>query len=441
MDGLRTVGLATALALLLALSPVAALPSVAPSATGHGPTATDGEATAAPPVVPSDNTTAYLALREADLERTAFQVVRLDAAGATAIDRARLDGRYTYLALVEAFDGGSEAHRRAVLQRSFERVQRRADALDRREREALSAYNAGDLSTRAYLRELAAIEAGAEALSPSINLLYRHSESLRSPPVTEAELASLKVQLLGLDGPVRNRITQSMRGDARPTRVYVETTPHGVVLTTVVGEAFNRQFVREVYLPSARDTVAPDQFFSDGQHDLDAAERRARELYPWAFANQGGISTGVRTGQPYLYRAGAYSVAVDHPHGTARQGDLVAYLDGGTANVFREIQYKDLSEIPTDAATPNVSRRVSDGLLVQVNRTHEGGPLEVRVRDAESGDPVSATVSVDGDSLGSTGVDGRVWTVTPRRAFNVTATVGDRSVTAGPMFPRAQVGG
>jgi hypothetical protein len=204
-----------------------------------------------------------------------------------------------------------------------------------------------------------------------------------------------------------------------------------VVLATVSGSEFNRQYVREAYLPEVRDPGGTDQFRTDRGYDLEAARTRASELYPWTFENAGPTSTGLRTGEPYLYRAGVYSVTVDHPHGAAGQGDLVTYIDGASGEVFREVQLKDLSEVPT--AEPRVNR--SAGLYVAVNRTHPGGPVAVFVRSNATGSPVDASVAIDGEPIGRTGSDGQLWTVAPRTAFTVRVTTETGNVTVGPMLP------
>jgi hypothetical protein len=201
-----------------------------------------------------------------------------------------------------------------------------------------------------------------------------------------------------------------------------------------VGESFDRQYVREAYLPDERAAGAPDQFFRNGQYQLEDAQDRARELYPWAFDNQLAFSVGSRTGAPFLYLAGVYSVTVDHRQGTPRNGDLITYVDGGTTEVFREVQYLSVDDVPTAIPRTNTS----DGLVLQVNRTYAGGPLEVSVRDSETNASVSATVYVDGKRVGHTGADGRLWTVTPRDPFVVEATTGDRSVEVPITFPTGQ---
>jgi len=462
MDGPRTAALAVALALLLGLSPVAALPldadesaAVRPPDAGPSPSterhplgergtptpaavagpgspATDG---LAPPVTGERNTTAYLAVAPDEVERTRFGTARIDAAGAAALDHAALEGRHSYLSLEESFTTAeTAAERGAAAETALERLDGRVDALNRRERAALAAFNEGEMTTEAYLRELAVVDERADELSRSLTRLYEFVDSMRDPPVLPSRIAEQKARLVGLRGPIRDRVAAAMRGEADPARVVVETSDTAVVLATVIGSEFDRQYVREAYLPAVRDPGGTDQFRTDRGYDLEAARSRASELYPWTFANAGPTSTGLRTGEPYLYRGGVYSVTVDHPHGTSRQGDLVTYLDGATGEVFREVQFKDLSEVPT--AGPRTNR--SDGLYVAVNRTHPGGPLSVRVRSNATGDPVGASVSVDGQPVGSTGSNGLLWTVAPRGAFTVGVRSGGSNVTVGPMLPSAE---
>lgn len=435
MDGPRTAALAVAFALLLGLSPVAALPLEAGTSSSP-PDPTVGQVgpatTVASPINGGGNTTAYLAIASTDVETSRFGVANIDAGGVAALDRAELAGRYTYLAIVESFTArDTPAARRVALELAFDRLETRVASLERRERAALAAFNRGDMSTRTYLRELAVIDASADALSRPMTQTYEYTDSMRDPPVQPERIAELKVRLVGLRGPVRDRIATAMRGESAPVRVFVETSDTGIVLSTVTGSEFDRQYVREAFLPTARDPDGDDRFRTDRGYDLEAARQRASELYPWTFDNAGPTSTGLRTGEPYLYRAGVYSVSVDHPHGTAGQGDLVIFLDGATGEVFREIQFKDVSDVPTIAPRTNVS----GGVVVEVNRTHIGGPLSVRVSSNVTDEPVAAQVFLDGQPVGTTGPDGLLWTVAPREAFTVTAAVGDRNVTVGPMFP------
>jgi len=447
MDGPRTAALAVALALLLGLSPVAALPHTGTSAAarpveapGSSPSADAPASPAADapiaPVTGGRNTTAYLAISPVDVERSGFGPASIDAGGAASLDRAELEGRHSYLSLVESFTTAETTTEREVaVELALARLDGRVTALERREAAAQTAFNGGDMTARTYLRELAAVDTRADGLSRSLTQLYEFVDSMREPPVSPTRIAEQKARLVGLRGPVRDRVADAMRGEAEPVRVFVETSDTAVVLSTVTGSEFNRQYVREAYLPAARDPGGTDQFRTARGYDLEAARQRASELYPWTFENAGPTSTGLRTGEPYLYRAGVYSVTLDHPHGTAGQGDLVTYLDGATGEVFREVQFKDLSEVPT--AEPRANS--SEGLSIEVNRTRAGGPVSVLVRSNDTGDPVAATVSIDGEVVGPTGQDGRLWTVAPREAFTVTARAGGRNVTVGPLLPSTEI--
>ena len=418
MNGPRATGATLAFALLLALSPVAALPTAGTLSPASDSTTPLTNATNTPPVAAENGTAARL-IFSGDVETATTTMVALDVGGSVAIDDASVRGRYEQLRLLEAFDNAeTTAQRRTVVSRTHERLDERIATLERRERQVLQRYNRGAISTGTYLRELAAIDAGADSLSPAVGQLYQYTQVIVGSSVSTADVSELKARLVGLNGPVRERVKRAMRGETSTERVYVSTSETGVVLSTIVGEEFDRQFVREVYLPDERAPGAPDQFFRDGEYRLSPdVQDRASELYPWAFDNQLSLSIA-GTGAPFLYRAGVYSVAVDHSHGTARDGDLVTYIDGGTTEAFREVQYLSLDAIPT--ADPQTNR--SSGLLVQVNRTYAGGPLETRVRDSETSDPVAATVRIDGDRIGETGPDGRLWTVTPRDPFLVNAT-------------------
>ena len=77
-----------------------------------------------------------------------------------------------------------------------------------------------------------------------------------------------------------------------------------------------------------------------------------------------------------------------------------------------------------------------------MNRTYPGGPLRVRLTQAETGDPVDANVTIGRDGgesrlVGATGDDGELWTVSPGSRFTVTAIRGNSVVlvTISPSEP------
>jgi hypothetical protein len=137
-------------------------------------------------------------------------------------------------------------------------------------------------------------------------------------------------------------------------------------------------------------------------------------LYPWAFANDPSARGARGFGNTSVYR-----ISVDHTHGS-----LVSYLDGATQNVFREVQRKQLVSIPLDTRVANNTT----SLRLQVNTTHESGPMHVEVTRPKTGLPVVSEVTVDGERVGTTDTDGDLWTVRPRGPTRINATTasGDR---------------
>lgn len=422
------------LVLALVLAPVA--PSLAGAAPGPAtgadrataqpattPSGLDARAPARP-VVSDRNTTEYLAL-DRTLQRSRFGTATLDVGGSVSTDGARTRSAYHTSWLREAFaaagDNGTE--RRAVVLEGADRIDARIGALERRSETALTRYNAGRITTRAYLRELAAVSEAAESLRDAVDLLATYNAAA-GEPVAPERIATQKSRLLPLDGPVRDEVAAAMRGDRNSVRVHVETTDQGVVLAMVDRQGFTDRYIREASVPSARRPAGTDQFAQTDDR-LGAARDRFRELYPWTWSNRQSTSIGSFQGQPFLYTAGVYSVRVGHSQGTSRTYDLVTFLDGATRDVFREIQYKDLSRVPTIAADSNRSGDVR----VSVNRTRSGGPMLVSVTDNASAEPLDAAVLIDGEPVGRTGTDGRKWVVAPRPTANVTAVRDDTSVS------------
>lgn len=411
MDGpLRA---AVALAVVLSVSAVAPV--------GSGPAAASATAT---PVVSQQNTTSYLSLPDGEVRATRYDAVTLDTAGSVALDGGKMRARYLTVRIGAAFKNASTAaERRAALNESAERIETRIRALHQRERAALRALNRGEISTGSYVRELAAIHAEASALRTTVRTLVRYNR-VADKPLSSTRLARMKVQLLPLYGPVRDRVATAMRDESTDaTRVFVETSNTGVVLGTVVQDEFSTQFVREAYWGGGFDPTGPLTT------DFSAARERFRANYSWVF-DVGQTQFGLLTSPPNYASAGVFGLRASHPHGTTRQYHLISYMDGHTGEVFREMQYKDVTALPTHA----VANTTTDGLRLRVEASHATGPMLVNVTDA--GRPVDATVYVNGQTVADTGDDGELWTVAPRAGFNVTVAAGNRTVTATPRAGR-----
>lgn len=366
------------------------------------------------PVVSQSNTTEYLAIPASSVRTERFGTARLSVSDALDADVGRLTAAFTGQQLSRAYvAAGTDAERRRVLRRAADRLATRIDTLESRERDALAAYNAGEITTTEYLRQLAVHHVRAEAIRQAVLALNERAERTDRSPVTTTEIARFDARLLPLRGPVRNRIAQVVEGDEDTFhRFYVETSSSAVILAMVHESEGRTQYVREAYLADNRRPAQPDSFGGS----IFAAFDRFKDIYPWAWNHQDGFSSG----STELRHVGVYQFTVVHP-----QGELTAYLDGGTNTTYLEYQHKTVSEIPTGTTVSNVS----DGLRLVVNRSRTGGPLEIRVVNATTGEPVDASITVDEHSLGRTGADGRLWTIAPPVRFTVVATINDRRVS------------
>jgi hypothetical protein len=202
-----------------------------------------------------------------------------------------------------------------------------------------------------------------------------------------------------------------MAGERAPVPVYAVTSQTGIVLSSVA----DSQFYREAYLGQNREEVGRNRFITDeSPNGVGTAIRRMTELYPWASAN-------ARSG-PDLEGIGntsIYYVSLRHTHGS-----LDTYLDGRTESPFREYQVKSLETVPRTATT-----NVSQGVKVTVNRTHATGPMQITVTDNRTGGALAANVTINGNSVGPTGPDGQLWTLTPKQAVRIeVTTAGGRTV-------------
>lgn len=389
-----------------------------------------GETTSTPrapsPVVEETNTTSYLSLDGAT-ERSEVSTTTLDVSGALATDSAALHSRYRELTFEVRYQAApNESVRRAVLRTTADRIEQQVDTLRRRERAARVAFNADQISSVRYLRRLAILDTEAGRLDEHVSRLHARVEATDGEPVSDRRLAAMRADLVALDGPVRRETAAAMASHNGPLRTYVETSGDGVVLASVRDSdaLAAKEYVREAYVGSARNESRPNQFANGTQAPLDAVVERARVLYPWTFDHKQGLSVAFLSGRPSLALAGVYSVAVKHAHGTARGSDLIAYFDGSTTDVFREIQFKNVERVPIAPLGENRT----DRLVVHVNATTPGGPAEVTVTDTV-GTPVPATVYVGGERLGRTGTDGQRWFVAPQGQMNVTVVHEDARAT------------
>lgn len=376
-----------------------------------------------PAVDPPEGTGAVVTLADTSNQATPSGVNRrtyaqtdLDVAGAVSVGAARIGGRHAALTLDERLQRASTASDRLdVAADTLTGIESRLDRLDDRHRRLLTAYSDEDVSTRTFLRQLGLVRVAAaqeRALLDRVSERAERSTSLSLPVETQTRVARLRGRLVALPSPVVDRVVDGTTGVGDPQTVYLQAASDGLVVATVD----DGTYLRQATLRPDRSPGEPNQFAS-----ITLAYDRAGKLYPWVFENA--------IGSPSLSGFGdssVYLVEASHP-----QGDLQAYLDGATRNVFHETQANAPEAVPV-ALTRTAS---TDSLRLQVNATHSTGPMWVTVTrpDGPNATAVDAAVRVNGQRVGTTGEDGRLLTLQPAGSFRVNATTGTANVTlSGP---------
>lgn len=300
----------------------------------------------------------------------------------------------------------SSEEREAALNRTLEHFEQRVDEIDEREQALVADHVAGDVSDDVLLRSLVRHDRESRHVSDAL----RRLESLsREVPGYSLTVRSKVAVTERYQGPVRTTAYQTLSGST-PVRssetVLFVTAADGAVVSTIDGG----EFLREATRFDNRDPSLPNQY------DQSQAAERFSELYPFVHANEPDSTFWIFPAEQ-LYR-------LEPQHD---QGELVAYLDGGTGEIFRENQVLVLDALPKtsgDGPWENESLRLS------VDETPRSGPIEVTVTDAETGEPVDASVVIDDVHVADTGADGTAWVLPPPGQYELTVEHDDRVVTA-----------
>lgn len=394
-------------ALLVLSSPAMAMvafgPVDGPVAEQSAPESIDGNGS-----INASETTNRLVLT--DNVTAAYSTPAPDLGTALAGQDEAMRTDYDAFVLEERFPERSDDERRASIERSRERIEDRIDALDERERTAVARHASGETSEGALLRTLVRNHREAAELKRALDTLDERADAV---PGYSFNDAPLEVQIEAHRSPVRERLEKTLQGyeraDRSPDIVYVETSETGLTVSTID----NRRYVREAVRFDNRDPNRSDQF-----EDVSDAFYRSQEIYPWILDRDGYSPSPVYV--PYS-SIQLYTVDVSHTQGT-----LSAHLDGGTGNVYREVQQLHVDRLPAE----EVGTWEDDGLEVRINRTPINGPIELTAVDNETGDPVDATVEVNGYRIGQTEDREKMWIIPPRTDYEVTVEDGNRSVNA-----------
>lgn len=343
----------------------------------------------------------YLSPPPSAVDREAHYSTGLDVATAVTADVQRLRGNYTKLAFDQRRTSlDSPERQREYFNQTINRTVDRIVALDGDHAAAIEAYNEGDLSTGSFLREFLRIEIAADQQREFAEYVDLFQLEGTVPPAVDTEIVMLP-------DPVAADIETASRQGTGEAAVYLQTSDDAVVLASA-----GQEYLRQATLREERDPSLPDQFAGDDL--ITNVTDRMKELYPWARV----VGFQSRSG-------GLYRVELDH-----ESTEVEVLLDGGTTNVFHEIQRVDTPSLPVSETITNTSA----GHTVSVETTQPTGPMRVSVVDETSGQPQSATVYVDGNRVGPTGVDGRRFVVQPVGSFelSVETSSGETVTVSGP---------
>jgi hypothetical protein len=372
----------------------------------------------------AENVTRVLIIPAPSVARSGFARQGIDLGPGLAIGTNVTEAQLQTRAIRERIRSADEDERVRILREELRAIEERVEALKTLERRAIREYSEGSRSAESLVVRLAKIDAEADALEARLSAFEQLETELENVDVAGSRIDYLEFRLQTFDGPVREQTTAILRGQAPPSRIFVETGPNSVVMSTIV----NGSYVREASRGPLRDPAG-------GSLSLEEAKQIISRSYPEIWAKQENGTFDIR-GTRNLY-------IVQFPH---ERGQLTAFLSGGTNAVFKEFQRLPLSSFDNRTAVSNVR----DGLRLTVNRTFPGGPLKVTFTDIETGEPVDATIKLNqgstrGAVLGRTGPDGVLWTLSPRGVFTVTAIRTERlaavPVTTRPVIPTALADG
>ena len=383
--------------------------SVAAPVTGSAsPAQTADGSVQLPQVTAVSNTTNHLSIPASDVKSTTYNRSSIDVGVAVAAGSSDLRSDYATTTFErQFFRQDSEAARDRLVDETLTDIESQRTNLEQRHQVAIQQYASGVITATEFLRQRALIDAESRQLANRLDRVRATAGTAPDyslSPIQRFRLENNRGVLKTYRGPISQRVSAETAGEAEPSAVYVEASSEGYMLSTVSGG----QYMRETYLGQDRDRAATDQF---GQTDdpLGAVNTRAEKLYPWLYSEQ---YPSVQT----YGRSAIYQIQADHSN-----GQLTAYLDGGTTNVFYETQHLELTTVDRS----EVASAVNQSVRVRVQQSFESGPLLITATDNSTGSAADATVRINGKRLGTTGADGVLWTVEPRGAYTVTATTQD----------------
>ena len=324
-------------------------------------------------------------------------------------DELRIDADQ-YVLVDREFDGATADERAEMIDDARAQLKERSDELERREREIVREHNRGERSNAELLEVLIRNSHQADTIYDTFDHVHDRADGVPGYSITNQERRADKVVSELHQTPIRENLVAAAQTptDTYSHQVQIRTAETGYSLAMIDGDTV----LIETKRFDNRDTDSPDRF----QDELTLFDQ-AQRFYPWA-ADEAGNNWGRQSYTlTQLYR-------VEYDFGT---NHVQIYLDGGTGDVYREYQELTLSELSVEEQR----EWTKGGLDVTLNETPSDGPVEITVLEASSGDPQSATITVNGDEIGKTdGQDGTLWYVPPTEEYELEIETSTRHISS-----------
>lgn len=336
-----------------------------------------------------------------------YTVASLDIPTTLTLHHDTAAARLNEYARTEQLDQATDQQARVrLLFEATADLQARGSALRARDDALRAAYRNHTLTTAEYLNHLVVLHGQVNNLEHRLEHARGHAEVTPEAVTLIEQLATIRGRVSALTGPARATVTRSIMGQRSADRVFVATTPDGMIIALIR----EGRHIREVYRPDHQTgRTAADFGISD-------VSRRAQDLYPVAYASNTRFGVQTYAG----VASGTFTISFQ-----LQGGSITAFVDGRSANVYYEIQERELAQLP-----PGPPASVAaNGTRLVVNRSFPGGPLRIATYDNATGDPLSIPVSVGPRPPVRTGDNGVHWTIAPRGRHTVTAIGSDGNAT------------
>ncbi|WP_229114271.1 DUF7094 domain-containing protein [Halapricum desulfuricans] len=359
-------------------------------------------------IVEVNGTSNYGHVSEENLERVVLLQSGVDVTAATQIDTDRIGTRLITASFSSEYgDSHTVSERTAAVRTAIQMLERRMEQVNEYQADALSQYNRGEITPRQYVAVLAQSDAAMREIDSAAASIEEADDSTLEyeiQPGLAERLERLDSKASPISGPMRrDQFRAAIVGFDPPSPIYLETSDKIAVFAMIDDGR---------YVRSAFDSTGIDVDSRPQLQMTDAINLIAKH-YPWTLDTSNREQAAKFN---TLSGGNVFSAQVPHAH-----GELNTYVDATTGEIFKEHQVTYLPEIPVTHSYTNYSTAYA----LTVNATHDTGPIEVSLVRRTTGDGANASVEIDGTTVGSTGSDGRLWTLDTRGPTTVRVTAAD----------------